>query len=210
MAQPLKDSKGKLKPRTLGEIPDMGYIVDMVYGRGWDFSTLRGFCDYTNAVVVALHAADERWGHLTKSEGQNHCTDRQGRLHSVDAAMWRPTGQTVDFIGSAGVGSENKPSWGINVNDAYPPDRWFTPDSAVVDPPIDPPGPVDPPKPPAPDNTRIAALEQLVELHRQRMEAINERFDNESKLNVRRPLPDYVGTASIFGYRITVTSRPKE
>ena len=40
-------------------VPDLHHIVQQVRdGYAWDFTTEAGLCQYSNAVVVALHATD--------------------------------------------------------------------------------------------------------------------------------------------------------
>lgn len=99
--------------------------------RAWDFRTREELARYNNAVVVALHAADPNWGHLSKSEAQNHSVDPLGRRHAVDAALYKANGQIVDFIGSAGFDPDNPPpnpvAWSVGPEGEYGQDRWFSP-----------------------------------------------------------------------------------
>lgn len=110
-------------------IPNLKHIVQSVRdSHAWDFSIREGLCAYSNAVVVALHEADPDFGHLLKSSGQNHCLEPGGRRRAVDAALYKPTGQAVDFIGNAGVGSANTVTWGTGDPEGkYGPDKWFAP-----------------------------------------------------------------------------------
>lgn len=153
-------------------------IVQLVRDRGgWDFRTKAGLCAYSNAVVVALHAADPAYGHLSKSEGQNHCVDPIGRNVAVDAAFYKPTGQAFDFIGSAGYGDpppENKVWWGTeDPVGKYAPADWLEPVAGAPAPPpivVAPPPVVTPPPvvvvpppvtPPPPVDLNAAALAEI-------------------------------------------------
>ena len=189
-------------------VPNLLHVVEEVYARGWDFTTKAGLCAYSDAVVSALHATDQRFGHLTKAEGQTHCVDAQGRRHAVDVAFFKDTGQVIDFIISAGFGTPpppNTPSWHEGPDGEYPPEQWFAPGGTV--PPPDP-------EPPPDDEleARVTALEADVralgvrvtqqaadlDAYRQRMEAINENA-------VHPPLPPYIGR--LFGF--TIRSYPE-
>jgi hypothetical protein len=138
-------------------------IVQMVRDRGgWDFRTKAGLCAYSNAVVVALHAANPDYGQLLKSEGQNHCVDPLGRNVAVDATLYRPTGQAFDFIGSAGFGDpppENKVWWGTeDPVGKYSAAEWLEPSAGVGGPPpvvTPPPVVVVPPPVSAPVNDPV-------------------------------------------------------
>lgn len=132
----------------------------------------------------------------------------------------------LDILGKSGgefnpkgelIGPGNEPQMLVLPPDPNLAGRWRAPidpgdtdDNGNIDGIPEPPEP--PANPPPSDNltTRVAQLEAQVLANANRVEAINARFDTESRLlNVHKPLPDYVGTFSIFGYRVTVTSRPK-
>jgi hypothetical protein len=122
-------------------VPNLEHIVHGVRNsQTWDFTTKEGLCSYQNAVVCALYAADANFGQLVKTEGQNHCTDPAGRYCATDVALYRPTGQVIDFIASAGYGTpppSNDVTWGVGPEYEYGSDKWFAPYSAE--------GPIEPP-----------------------------------------------------------------
>lgn len=198
-------------------VPNLRHIVEQVRSsRPWPFRSKEQLCAYTNACVVALHNADPNFGHLVKTAAQNHCVDSLNRRHATDVALYRPTGQIVDFITSAGFEPDpNKPeppnsiSWNVGPEGEYPTSSWFAPaDSGTTPPP--------PPPPPNGDlEAKVAALQAevntlkaVVENNRVRMEAINTRFDEEMKRVYHHgELPEYSGRAPLFGG--TVISRPR-
>lgn len=139
-------------------VPNLEHIVHGVRNsQTWDFSTKDGLCSYQNAVVVALHATDANFGQLVKTEGQNHCTDPAGRYCATDVALYRPTGQVIDFIVSAGYGTPppgNEVCWHVGPEYEYTADKWFEPIAAGESP--TPPGPA--PDPLEEQLTRIELL----------------------------------------------------
>lgn len=182
-------------------IPNLRHIVQGVRdSRAWDFSSREALCAYSNAVVVALYEADPNFGHLLKTAAQNHCVDPHGRRHAVDVALYRVTGQIVDFIASAGVGSPNAVTWQVGPEGEYSTSQWLLPVAGTAPTPGTPP-----PDAPSDLAARFSRLEATVEMDRVRMEAINTRFDRESGANVKHPLPDYAAT--VFGF--TITSKPQ-
>ena len=210
-------------------VPDLKHVVQAVRNAGpngqggpWPFRSKEQLCAYTQACIRALYAADSNFGNLKKVPAQNHCTDSQGRLHATDVALYKPTGQIIDFIASAGFEPDpSKPepgngvTWGVGPEGEYPETSWFAPSNGGSTPG---PGPVDPPPGPTPDplEPRVVVLEaELTNLkaevaaNKTRMEAINTRFDGESNDNVKKPLPDYVGTVRIFGFSFNVVSKPR-
>jgi len=179
-------------------VPNFQHVVQQVRdAQVWDFSTKAGLCAYGNAVVVALHGVDPNFGHLVKFAGQNHCVDPDGRLCAVDVTLYKATGQIVDFILSAGVGSPNEVVWGVGPEGEYGPERWFAPV---------PSGPTPPgPPPPDPLEPRVVALElELTEILNQ-IGILNRQLADLDAAVVRKPLPDYTGR--LFGF--SITSRPK-
>lgn len=202
-------------------VPNLQHVVQAVRdSQPWDFSTKEGLCAYGNAVVVALHAADPAFGHLLKDPGQTHCVDPDGRLCAVDVALHKPTGTVVDFILSAGVGSENKVVWGPGPAGEYGPDRWFAPipNSGT---PVPDPGT---PQPADGLELRVKLLETRMAIAiemasaalketaitKQRAEAINDRLIAVDAAAIKE-LPEYVGSGRVgfWGGSFTVTSRPK-
>lgn len=102
--------------------PNHAEIVNQVFARGgWTLSSKEGAGAFCEAVVSALHAVDPEWGHLKKSGAQN-----QFNGHAVDAALYRATGNTADFIYAAGD-ADARPSWGVNEDDHYPASSWVAP-----------------------------------------------------------------------------------
>lgn len=112
-------------------VPNYQTVVQSVRdSRTWDFTTKEGLCAYTNAVIVALYEVDPQFGCLVKTEGQNHCTDPIGRLCATDVALYKVTGQVVDFIASAGYGTpppSNDVVWMEGPMYEYPASSWFAP-----------------------------------------------------------------------------------
>ena len=183
-------------------VPDLKYVVQQVRdSKPWPFRSKEQLCAYTQACITALHAVDKDFGNLRKIPAQNHCTDGEGRLHATDVALYKPTGQIIDFIGSAGFEPDetlpepgNDVVWSVGHEGEYPEDKWFAP---VGTPPV-----VD-------LEARVKSLEAEVAMNKTRMEDINTRFDNESKDNVKKPLPDYVGTVRVFGFSFNIVSKPR-
>lgn len=90
-------------------VPDKREIPQRLFATGlFNLRTESGQGAFTDAVVSALHASDERWGHLKKSASQS-----QLHGHGEDSALYlEDTGlsSAVDFIGGAG-GSNPQPGW---------------------------------------------------------------------------------------------------
>jgi hypothetical protein len=205
-------------------VPNLFHLVESIRA-SWTrpFHTQEDLCAYSNTVVVALHQADPDFGHLQKSAGASHCTDPQGRFCAKDVAFYRPTGQVVDFIQSAGYGfppdvpyeDQNKAVWGEGPENEYGPGDWFAPVASGDTPPPDPP--------PSTDlEARVTALEQQVRLiEAQLLAQVNglqsqitelaKQIADMHQLFVPKPLPLYEGTGrvGVFGGSFTVTSRPK-
>lgn len=191
-------------------VPNLEHVVQAVRdSKHWPFDTKEQLCAYTQACIKALHAVDPNFGNLEKAPAQNHCADSHGRLHATDVSLYKPTGQVVDFISSSGFGfppdtpydDQNAVAWHEGPEGEYPESKWFAPVGGST--------PTDPTDPDL--EARVASLEEevrnlkiVVHQNKERMEAINDRFDAESKKNVQYPLPDYIGR--LFG--ITIVSRP--
>jgi hypothetical protein len=134
-AQAANDAANKqAEPRST--VPDCEYIVHQVRNsQPWDFTTQEGLCAYGNAVVVALHAEDANFGHLRKDPGQTHCVDPQGSLCARDVALWKPSGQIIDYIVSGGYATPPPPNevcWIVGEYGEYmEPDgsvpKWYAP-----------------------------------------------------------------------------------
>ena len=179
---------------------NLQHVVQDVRDRGgWDFTTQAGLCAYSRAVITALHLVDPEWGFLTKTEGQNHCDLAPGVFVAVDAALYRATGEIVDFIGSAGYGTpppENAVAWSVGPLGEYGPARWLAPDPRPASPPGPGPDP-SPVLPPAVDLTlRVVELElaliavrALLETYRRRMEDINTALDTRLVAVENTPAP---------------------
>lgn len=207
-------------------IPNMLSLVQAIYDLGgWDFTTKDGLCAYAHTVRVALHRENSNFGALRKVPAQNHCTDPVGNVVGVDVTLWLPTGETIDFIVSAGFATPpptNTPCWNVNAEDHYSPDLWIAPDGTV--PPL-PPGPVDPPPLPADVLARLVALESrcasleadharlesrmATKASSERLEAINDRLDAVDSASVKKPLPPYDGAARVGPFSVKVTSTPR-
>jgi len=196
-------------------LPDLKHVIQQVRdSKQWPFRSKEQLCAYTQACIRALHVVDANFGNLKKAETQNHCKDSLDRLHATDIALYKSTGQIVDFISSAGFEPdlskpepENDVIWGVGPEGEYPETSWFAPLAGTppVDPPVEPP--VEPPTPSL--EPRVAALEaQLVEILKQ-LGSINEGFAQLSTEVVRKPLPEYVGSFRILGFTVTIVSRPR-
>ena len=112
-------------------VPDLSYVVVQVRNsQDWNnFATEADLCAYCNAVVCELYLVDANFGHLRKDPGQTHCTDPVGNLSARDVTLYKPTGQVVDFIVSAGFGPgvDNAVCWNPGPEGEYGPDKWFAP-----------------------------------------------------------------------------------
>lgn len=102
---------------------------------------------FTEAVVVDLHAIDPNFGHLRKfgSSTQYHG-------HGVDVVLYKATGQAVDIIKASKLASDTRPcepTWGVEREARYTDsDTYWMPPIGVPDPP---PAPAPTPRPtPAP------------------------------------------------------------
>ena len=199
-------------------VPDLKHVVRAVRdSKRWPFRSKEQLCTYAQACIKALHKVDSNFGNLEKAPAQNHCVDASGRRHATDVAFYKPTGQAIDFIVSAGfepdtnkLEPENSVGWGVGPEGEYPESKWYAPvdDSDPIDPPLDlPPVSLDP---------RVVGLEsEVVDLKAKvaanaaRIESINNRIDADSKENVKKPLPVYVGTIRILGFSFNLVSRPR-
>ena len=190
---------------------NLQHIVQHVRDWGsWDFTTKAGLCAYSHAVIVELHSVDPNWGHLVKSEGQNHCVDPLGRNVAVDAALYKATGQIVDFIQGAGerpAGGGNEVAWQVGPEGEYPLSSWLEPVPGGVSPPDVPPVvPGTPPTLPLETLMRFQAIDREIEaLHA----LFQELLDQMTLVNnyIAKPLPEYIGRAPLFGG--TVISKPR-
>jgi len=187
-------------------VPNLEYVVWQVRNsQSWDFTTKAGLCQYSNAVVEALYKTNNAFGHLSKTEAQNHCIDSLGRRHAVDVTLYLLTGQVVDFIASAGYGNPPPPNdvtWNEGPIGEYPASSWFSP--------------VDDDDPPSGNlEDRVTELEvdvevlnaQVIGLQSQITELAHQISDMH-QLFVVKPLPDYFGIGRLFGISIPVTSKP--
>jgi hypothetical protein len=125
-------------------VPDMRHVPQKLFDTGlFDLRTHEGQGAFVDAVISALHALDEHWGHLKKNPGQ---TDVHG--HAEDAALYLSdeTGQSqsVDFVGGAG-GPNPRPAWQVDAP-RYSKKDWLDPTKHGTNPALPPP----PPPPPLP------------------------------------------------------------
>jgi len=179
-------------------------VLQVRESQPWPFRSKEQLCAYSHAVIVALHQADARFGKLKKIPAQNHCVDPSGQPGAVDVALFRETGQIVDFISSAGFEPDtnnpeptNAVTWTVGPEGEYTAADWFAPGEAE---PM-PPGPT----PPDPLEPRVVALElELTEILNQ-IGILNRQLAGLDAEVVRKPLPEYVG--KLFGF--SITSRPK-
>ena len=127
--------------------PNHRIIVEELYANGdYTLITHEGQARLVDDAVVALHAQDQRWGHLRKSPSQ---TNIHG--HAEDAALYLSDtpgqSQAVDFIAGAG-GPSPSVGWQPDVP-RYSRSDWYPPSEH---PPLDEPAPEPPPHvcPPVP------------------------------------------------------------
>jgi hypothetical protein len=123
-------------------VPNEYEVVRRLFLSGvFDLKTHEGQGAFTDAVVSALHAKDERWGHLKKNASQ---TNEHG--HGEDAALYlsEVDGEStaVDFIGGAG-GNNPQPAWQVD-SPRYSKKDWADPTEHG----FGQPSPVCPPVPP--------------------------------------------------------------
>jgi hypothetical protein len=138
-------------------IPDHFHIVQDVNARFpvlLDHNTQETCGEFTELVVLALHAIDSNWGHVGKRPGQT-----QYNGHAVDAVMYRTVpDKAIDIIGGAENPFANgTPAWMEVPSGGQP---WMAPV------PVDDvtPKPEEPKPQPAKDwSAEIAALSQRVE-----------------------------------------------
>lgn len=197
-------------------IPNLVHIVQQVRAsQSWPFRSKEQLCAYSHACIVALHNTNPDFGKLRKIPAQNHCVDPSGLLGAVDVALYKPTGQIVDFISSTGFEPNpslpeppNSVTWGVGPENEYGPNDWFAPGNTT-------------PNPPSNElEQRISMLEgqmnvllnvhvsglqsQITELAHQIAE-LHQLF--VSKAELKSLLPEYEGRAPLFGG--TVISRPR-
>lgn len=135
--------------------PNRSDVVKKLHATGvFNLKTHDGQGAFTDAVVAALHAEDERWGHLKKSPGQ---TQLHG--HAEDAALYLVEGlsSAVDFIGGAG-GSNPQPGWIVDAP-RYTVADWGDPFAHF--PTAPPPCPVCPPVKPIPPYAGDEVFDQV-------------------------------------------------
>ena len=106
-------------------VPNHSHVPHKLFASGvFDLRTEEGQGAFTDACVAALHALDERWGHLKKHRGQ---TAVHG--HGEDSALYRSDepgqSQAVDFIGGAG-GPNPQPGWMVDAP-RYSESDWVDP-----------------------------------------------------------------------------------
>lgn len=122
-------------------VPNHFSMVQAVYDTGaFDLTTHDGQAAFVDAVVLALHIEDPRWGHLKKRPEQTHIHG-----HAEDSALYLSDtpglSQAVDFIGGAG-GPHPKIQWNVDLP-RYSKADWFAPQDHDLA-PIPPPAPVVP------------------------------------------------------------------
>lgn len=123
-------------------VPNDFPIVQQVYATGrYNLATHDGQAAFVDAVVLALHAKDAKWGHLKKHPGQT-----QIHGHGEDSALYLSDtpGQScaVDFISGAGTAGA-RPGWIVDTP-RYSASDWLDPTTHSVK-PVEPPKPVKPP-----------------------------------------------------------------
>jgi hypothetical protein len=193
-------------------LPNDFAIVQAVFNsRDWQIHTHAGLRDFTEAVVVALHAHDPNWGHLRKYGGQ---TNIEGRAE--DSALYRvPEAngkrRSVDFVLDANA-STARPGWGPDTQARYAEADWYAPSGATSTPtkptPTPPPPAVKPcpdpsahgPRPaPCPDLSAHDSPRPLTHIFDDDLLAIAEEFDHRGK---RDDIGGMVDAGSQFGRRL--------
>jgi hypothetical protein len=132
--------------------------------------------------MTALHAADAKWGFLSKSEGENHTViPGVGRV-SVDAIAYQGWDGVVDIMQSAGDGPGTG-GVGWSVDDKKPDNVWVQPIPFVDDgngggEHIEPPPPPPPPPPPSDILAAIEALQRRVGILEDRQDELAHFLSN--------------------------------
>ena len=139
-------------------VPDMRHVPQKLFDTGlFDLRTHEGQGAFVDAVVSALHALDERWGHLKKKPGQ---TAVHG--HAEDAALYLADdpgqSQAVDFVGGAG-GPNPRPAWQVDAP-RYGESDWLDPTDHGATAPL-PQAPPPPPQFPYPDENTLGKAFQV-------------------------------------------------
>mgnify|MGYP001562636776 CR=1 FL=1 len=203
-------------------VPNLKHVVEQVRAsQPWPFRSKEQLCAYSHACIVALFNTDSNFGKLKKVPAQNHCVDPSGKLGAVDVALYKPTGQIVDFIASAGFEPDptkpeppNTVTWNEGPVGEYGPDSWFAPTGGTTPPPTEPP------------NTELEArvtqlefevhslqsqMNDILTIHipgfQSQITELAKQIADLHTLFVAKPLPEYIGRAPIFGG--TVISRPR-
>jgi hypothetical protein len=106
-------------------VPNHFPVVQTLFNTGlFDVRTHAGHGAFVDAVISALHAKDERWGHLKKGPGQSAMHG-----HAEDAALYLSSApgqsQAVDFVGGAG-GPNPQPGWIVD-EPRYSAGDWLDP-----------------------------------------------------------------------------------
>lgn len=191
-------------------VPNLRHIVQAVReSRAWDFTTEAGLCAYSDAVVMALHRHDPNFRHLKKRKPQNGCYP-EGSIHgrSVDAALYVPTGQAIDFIIHAEPGSANAVSWGTSDPvGKYAEADGFIPDlgtnvpnpGPILPPPVEPPDPR--PIPPADLGLLLERIDRVT-TSTVALSGVVDALAVEIRALAAKPAPVYTGR--LFGTAVTL------
>lgn len=193
-------------PSTLyAQPPDHSSVVFQV-AAGRNLSTEDAQHKFVDDVVCALNRVDPNWGHLRKNPGQT-----QVHGHAEDAALYRPLGQVVDFIGGARTPNA-RPTWNVDIP-RYRESDWLPPHNCSGE-VVPPPGPTPQPPLPTPVVDLAPIMERLDRLDRalselsQQLSSVGTtvRQAVDTIIEVRdRPIPAApTYTGKVLGFPITL------
>jgi hypothetical protein len=139
-------------------------VVQTIFNKGqYDLTSKEGCGRFTRQVAYELHKLDAGFGELLKSSGRTHVIDRLGRRVAVDAVLYKPTGQSVDIVGSS-ASPKAKPAW-TEDKPRYKDSDWAEP-AGLGNEPVPVPEPEPQPQPSPDLSKRIEALEVSLSVHR--------------------------------------------
>ncbi len=156
-------------------------------------------------LLVAWATRHEGAKLVGKTDAQNGYTFR-GVRYSHDVIAYPDS--WIDCVVNAGPPSNvNAPAW--NPTGTSPGLLYYPIDPATVWEPTDPIPPI-PAPPPVDLGPLLAHLDALEDRLKVRIDGLEQRIQAHENTPppVCPPLPDYIGTVRIFGYPITVRSKP--
>jgi len=142
---------------------DIVRAVDSDFPHLLTLNTIASCGEFTERVLLRLHAIDPNWGLLSKQPGE-----KQHRGHGIDSGIYLATQQVVDVIAGAGARDDGdlvsvgKPAW--SEEPKRPGNNWMLPIAVAGGGPVDKP-PIDLPpaeKPPV-SGVDDAAIRRIVQ-----------------------------------------------